>query len=1017
MATIGKADLLIVPRFDGLSKQVDKALAGVEGKYAASGVRAGNGFGSGLGRSGALVGAFSAVTSRALDSIGEHVGDAVARFDTLNNYPRVMQALGYSAKDAQRSITTMSDRLSVLPTHLDDMATTVKSIAAITGDLDQATDAGLAVNDMLLASGSNAALTTAAMEQFRQVLAKGRPEMQDWKSLTQAMPGQMDQLAKSMLGPTATATDLYVALGGGGGQATLSMDQLLDAVIRLDKKGGEGFASFQQQAKNAVGGISTSAANAANAITKGISGTLDAIGRENISQVLGGMKNGITQVFGAFNASLSDLMPAIKGLVGNVARIAPEVIGGFAAFGLARTATDKVSHLGKVIDGLANNERGLAGASEILGRNLTRDGLVVGALSTAVGIAIGAYADWKSKTDALSKSTTGLASAVGKTSALDGYGGVISDIASGSKAAAMNVDELAKSTARHVDAMNENTARAEEQIATLNGIRNVIDECTGRTDLSADAQGRLRWALEQLNEQYDMNLTANDVMAGSYRDAEGNVHDLKRAVDELVESKKDEARMAALTDNLTEAYKAQADAAQTLAAAQRTYDDKVAFWEGQGLSHDKAVANTESATAIMGPLESARQQMEAADQAVSQLEGDMGELASTTGATADAYDSWSRTLSTAFGAYLEQGGTSLAELTDDMRTLGASTEDLSSLSSEQLDTLRTHYDGTTRSIVGYLDEWGVHMDAASADTARASQGIYDALSYVEQSTGNALSNAGIDVSEFSWQLANAGVSTESLNAIGSENIAALAQAVGGNVDAMVWALKNYNGVPLIDKDGRVNMDQAELIDAQGRVYRWNQDGKPIDQYGNVAVNQQQLMDAQGNVWTWNGSQLIQLNSGVYIEDGQLRDANGEIRTWKATGSDLGTKQGQVNIFTNIIDGAKRLFSHNARGGIRPHADGGIAVREHAVGAIATRAVPLDIVGEDGAEAIVPLTNRRYSQPFADIVAEGVERRTSGRSDAVEAARLILAELPSIIADYTPTMGSRDFSRAVRGAVR
>ena len=93
------------------------------------------------------------------------------------------------------------------------------------------------------------------MEQFRQILAKGKPEMQDWRSLTSAMPGQMDQLAKSMLGPTASANDLYAALGGGKNEATLSIDDLLDAMVRLDTEGGDGIASFAEQAKSASGGI------------------------------------------------------------------------------------------------------------------------------------------------------------------------------------------------------------------------------------------------------------------------------------------------------------------------------------------------------------------------------------------------------------------------------------------------------------------------------------------------------------------------------------------------------------------------------------------------------------------------------------------------------------------------------------------------------------------------------------------------------------------------------------------
>ena len=119
-------------------------------------------------------------------------------------------------------------RLSTLPTRLDDMVSVVQGITATVGDLDKATDVGLALNDMLIASGSSTQLCSAAMEQFRQILSKGKPEMEDWRSLTTAAPGQMDQLAKSMLGPTANANDLYAALGG-----DLTSDQVRDLAKTL----------------------------------------------------------------------------------------------------------------------------------------------------------------------------------------------------------------------------------------------------------------------------------------------------------------------------------------------------------------------------------------------------------------------------------------------------------------------------------------------------------------------------------------------------------------------------------------------------------------------------------------------------------------------------------------------------------------------------------------------------------------------------------------------------------------
>ena len=238
MAEIGRADLLIVPRFDNLTKSVESALGKCEGQASKSGSSlgksTGSGFGKGLAGSGAMIGAFSTLTSKAMDSISSHVGSAISRFDTLNNYPKVMQSLGCSADSANASIGKMSDRLSTLPTRLDDMVSVVQGITATVGDLDKATDVGLALNDMLIASGSSTQLCSAAMEQFRQILSKGKPEMEDWRSLTTAAPGQMDQLAKSMLGPTANANDLYAALGGGGKDPTITLDQLMDMMVELD---------------------------------------------------------------------------------------------------------------------------------------------------------------------------------------------------------------------------------------------------------------------------------------------------------------------------------------------------------------------------------------------------------------------------------------------------------------------------------------------------------------------------------------------------------------------------------------------------------------------------------------------------------------------------------------------------------------------------------------------------------------------------------------------------------------
>ena len=211
---------------------------------------------------------------------------------------------------------------------------------------------------------------------------------------------------------------------------------------------------------------------------------------------------------------------------------------------------------------------------------------------------------------------------------------------------------------------------------------------------------------------------------------------------------------------------------------------------------------------------------------------------------------------------------------------------------------------------------------------------------------------------------------DDLLAASGDGVEGYADKVAGSMAEAGAAVGAYNGIPVLDKDGTVLLDDAQLVDAQGNVYTWN--GSYLaDQNGTAAVQDQELVDAQGNLYTWNGSSLVPHSASADIW-GNLGTALGQANAWRNLPYNLGNKIGSavISISQNVTQTISKIFA-NAAGGVRLNAAGGIAPRYHAGGAIATRAVPLDIVGEDGAEAIVPLTNRRYSQPFADIIAEGV----------------------------------------------
>ncbi len=263
-------------------------------------------------KGGAVMGAVSSVTTAAMGAISASMDSAISRADTLANFPKVMQSLGYSAEEAAKSSDIMVHAVDGLPTRLQDMNTNVQTLAATMGNLADgevnATTVGKAFNDMMLAGGQGTEIANNAFTQFTQMLAVGKVDQQAWNSVVMAAPGQMDALAKSMLGASANQATLKAALQSG----KVTFDDFNAAIVKLDKEGGEGFASFEEQARNATKGIGTSMTNARNAISNqmaNILGKLNANGE--IAGIFDGIKSIINNAGGFIVASIDSIKSTI----------------------------------------------------------------------------------------------------------------------------------------------------------------------------------------------------------------------------------------------------------------------------------------------------------------------------------------------------------------------------------------------------------------------------------------------------------------------------------------------------------------------------------------------------------------------------------------------------------------------------------------------------------------------------------------------------------------------------------
>lgn len=312
MADVASGSVLLTPKFDNLTSsiadQLDGAFSGASKIGGKAGSDAGGKFSSGLSaKAGAVMGLVSSVTSKAFDAISNSLGSAIGRVDTMNNFPKVMKNLGYSSQESEASIKKMSASIDGLPTSLPGLTSMVQQLAPLCGSLDEATNIGIAFNDMCLASGASTADVSRAMQQYSQILSKGKPELQDWKTLQEVMPGQLNQVAKALIGPTANSKDLYNALKDG----SITMGDFNNAVMKLDTEGVDGFASFAQQAKDSTQGIGTALDNISNRVAKAVQTIINAFGAENIS----GAINAFSGSFGKTADAIATVIYGIKDVV------------------------------------------------------------------------------------------------------------------------------------------------------------------------------------------------------------------------------------------------------------------------------------------------------------------------------------------------------------------------------------------------------------------------------------------------------------------------------------------------------------------------------------------------------------------------------------------------------------------------------------------------------------------------------------------------------------------------------
>ncbi len=939
-----------------------------------------------------------------------------------------IEALGGELGIATEALETFAETVSNMSvaTDLDteDAATALGQLSNILDDLDQNHMSNF--SDALVRLGNNGASTESNIVSIAErigsmgsIVGMTTPEILALASSV-ASTGQGAEAAGTAISNTISDIESAVANGGE------ALRQFADVSGMTADEFAQTWNDNPTQAlKEFVEGLKAVEANGGSATATledlGITGTRQKQAIEGLMQTIDGLGSnltmandawdGISDQWGEAGDAANEAEKKAEGLSGSLSKLSnmAENLGadiGDAALPYIRELTDIVGKATEAFEGLDDGTKTTIVA---IGGIATAAGPALSVIAT-MGEKIGKLKEGSGIVGTLSKSFKSLKGNIVSSSTLRGVASGIEGITGSAKAAEVAVGALGTAATAGVAALValagsaviggiqslvEEYQEAQEHAEALAEATRPIEEIM---ESAADGTGTFALALADvdvsgvLEDMAELNQTISDTFKELYQNdsmVDAYVGTMERLGNQGSISATDltllQQAVSGYNDITGDSIEITNSETGELSKSTEELEKNTAAWKRQA----RAKADSELASEAMKEQASITYDLQVANQKLTEAQS--------------AYDEQLEKNTRAImanGEYTEEQARAMAESMTAAGPMG-----------EALDSARQNVDDLTASLqsatekTDYFTQRSV-IDSADVDeTVRAAaEGILGSLESMGNGVSSAFQTAGVGFGDFSLACASAGVSTEQLNAVGSENIAALASTFGGNVDTMIWAIQNYNNVPLVEKDGVVVINDQQLVDAEGRVAQWN-DNKLAYLDGSAVADTTELQDAQGRVYTWNDSKL-EVKTAVTKEEGsaeavdaaeKVTDALGgipDVTTTNIKATDnASTTITSVRDKLNNLDGktattyVKTVYqseTQSAAGGVfAKHAAGGVfqgRTMYHADGLIVNTAtdVTRHIAGEAGAEAIIPLTNRKYTTPFAQTISGLVVEQLEGK---------------------------------------
>lgn len=371
---------------------------------------------------------------------------------------------------------------------------------------------------------------------------------------------------------------------------------------------------------------------------------------------------------------------------------------------------------------------------------------IVTLTACAAACAKGVY-DTKVRLDQMEGATSGLDEAVNALApSLDKAEANMSAYGQSAGRAKADVESVTRAQAELAESIAERNRSAQAEINQLETARAVIEKYMNQTNLTAQEQGQLKAAVEQVNEACGTQYQVVDASTGKIADETGAVLENTDAIRENIAQKQALIQAEALTENLKGLYEQQA--ADIAAVASATADLKaaqadLAAAEAAGVTGERwqeYADNVARAEQALGEAEANW------DSCAAAIEATETQLGNTQAAAEGAVLTIGQLASTRVEIQNIIPADQLEAFCAQLDQTGISVEQFSGLTRQQMAELAMSYDGSAASIIAAAQRIGIEvpegMDATSEAAAAGEstgQAYADGLGDAEGPTRGAAS--------------------------------------------------------------------------------------------------------------------------------------------------------------------------------------------------------------------------------------------------------------------------------------